>query len=140
MKNSDRYVFDTNVIISAVLFPSSVPGRAFAEAVERGQILVSLPLLQELSATLSRKKFDRYLTQEDRDRFLAALIREAVLIEVTETVQICRDPKDDKLLELVISGSADCLITGDNDLLVLHPFRGVSILTPAAFLSTLPVH
>jgi uncharacterized protein len=140
MKNSDRYVFDTNVVISAVLFTSSVPGQAFAEALERGQVLVSLPLLQELSTTLSRKKFDRYLVQEDRDRFLAALIREAVLIEITETVQICRDPKDDKLLELVISGSADCLITGDDDLLVLHPFRGVSILTPAAFLSTLPVH
>ena len=101
---------------------------------------MSLPVLQELSATLNRKKFDRYLTPEDRDRFLAALIRETVLVELTETIQICRDPKDDKLLELALSGNADCLITGDNDLLILNPFRAISILTPAEFLSSLPTH
>ena len=140
MKNADCYVFDTNVMISAALFPASVPGQAFAEALARGQLLVSLPVLQELSATLNRKKFDRYLTPEDRDRFLAALIRETVLVELTETIQICRDPKDDKLLELAISGNADCLITGDNDLLILNPFRAISILTPAEFLSSLPTH
>lgn len=137
MKNPERYVFDTNVIISALLFATSVPGQAFYAALNDGQILVSLPVLQELNTTLSRKKFARYVTREDRERFLAALVREAVLIEITETIEACRDPKDNKLLELAINGKASCLITGDQDLLVLHPFRAVSIKTPAEFLHSL---
>jgi len=47
---------------------------------------------------------------------------------------VCRDPDDDKLLEIVIAGSADCLVTGDQDLLVLHPFQGIPILNPVGFL------
>ncbi len=86
MNSPERSVFDTNVIISALLFASSVPGQAFFAALERGRILLSLPVLEELSEVLNRKKFDRYLSPDDRDRFLAALIREAVLIEITETI------------------------------------------------------
>lgn len=140
MKNPERYAFDTNVIISALLFANSVPGQAFYAALDRGQILVSLPVLQELQTTLSRKKFERYVTREDRERFLAALVREAALIEITETIQACHDPKDDKLLELAINGKASYLITGDQDLLIFHPFREVSIKTPAEFLSSLSLH
>ncbi len=55
---------------------------------------------------------------------------------ITETITACRDPKDDKFLELAVSGQADLIISSDNDLLVLHPFRGISILKPAAFLDT----
>jgi predicted nucleic acid-binding protein len=47
---------------------------------------------------------------------------------------VCRDPDDDKLLEIAVAGNADCLVTGDQDLLILHPFQGVPIITPAAFL------
>jgi predicted nucleic acid-binding protein len=53
------------------------------------------------------------------------------------TVRDCRDPKDDKLLELALSGRADLILTGDEDLLVLHPWRGVSILTPSAYLQSI---
>jgi predicted nucleic acid-binding protein len=52
-------------------------------------------------------------------------------------VRACRDPKDDKFLELAVSGAACCVVTGDQDLLALHPFRSVSILTPAQFLEAL---
>lgn len=68
-------------------------------------------------------------------RILAAFIREALLIEVTAVVKECRDPKDDKFLELTLSGHASCIISGDDDLLVLHPFRGIPVLSPGAFLS-----
>ncbi|MEA5489407.1 MULTISPECIES: putative toxin-antitoxin system toxin component, PIN family [Pseudanabaena] len=57
------------------------------------------------------------------------------MIEITESITICRDRKDDKFLELAINRKADYLITGDRDLLVLHPFRNIQILTPADFLT-----
>ena len=50
-------------------------------------------------------------------------------------IGVCRDPNDDKFLELALSGGADCIVSGDKDLLVLHPFRGVPIVTPRDFVS-----
>ena len=129
-----RFVFDTNVTISALLFNDSVPGRAFIRALNHGMILVSGALVGELSRVLGRDRFDPYVTREERDEFLGSLIRESDLIEITETVQICRDPKDDQVLELAVNGNATYIVTGDADLLVLNPFRGVEIITPAEFL------
>lgn len=129
-----RYVFDTNVIVSALLFTDSTPGRAFFHVLDHSTVLMSPSLLKELQAVLSRPKFDRYVTREEREQFLAALLREAVLVEVTEQVQVCRDPKDDQVLDAAINGQATCIITGDADLLALHPFRGISILSPGDFL------
>ena len=132
-----RWVFDTNAIISAVLFEQSVPGHAFYAALECGGILQSQATAAELSEVLARKKFDRYLTREDRDLFLSMLLNEATIVEITVEIHACRDPKDDKFLELAISGQTSCLVSGDPDLLVLNPFRGIPILTPAQFLEWL---
>jgi predicted nucleic acid-binding protein len=79
--------------------------------------------------------FDRYLTGEERGAFLSALINDAELIEITREVRACRDPKDDKFLELAACGSATHLISGDDDLLSLNPFEGIPILTAAAFIA-----
>jgi predicted nucleic acid-binding protein len=65
------------------------------------------------------------------------LLSKGTLVDIAEEVRLCRDPKDDKFLELVVSGRASSMVTGDQDLLVLHPFRGVPILTPAQFLAAL---
>ena len=129
-----RSVFDTNTIVSALLFNDSVPGRAMIRALAQGTILISIALAQELQDVLNRHRFDRYVSRDERDEFLRALIREAELVEITESVEVCRDPKDDKILELAVSGNADWVVTGDNDLLILNPFRGVAIITPAEFL------
>lgn len=133
-EGGERYVFDTNVLVSALLFTQSTAGQALLRALDRGNILVSLASLQELRVVLNRPKFDRYVTREDRDLFLAALVRESVLVDITETVRVCRDPRDDYVVELAVSGRATCIVTGDADLLVLHPFRGIPILTPENFL------
>lgn len=85
---------------------------------------------------LGRAKFDHYLSREDRDRFLEALIRESELVDILETVKACRDPDDDRILELAVNGYADFVITGDADLLAMDPFRGTRIVTPADFLYT----
>ena len=129
-----RFVFDTNIIVSALLFNDSVPGQAFIRALNHGMILVSGALVGELSRVLGRDRFDRYVTREERDEFLESLTRESNLIEITEAVQVCRDPKDDQVLELAVNGNAAYIVTGDADLLVLNPFRGVEIVTPAEFL------
>jgi uncharacterized protein len=131
----ERVVLDTNVIVSAVLSPRSVPRQAFDLAFRRGTVLVSAAVLTELDAVLQRPKFERYLTTPDRLQFLTKFIQDATVIEVVDVVTDCRDPKDNKFLELAVSGGASRIISGDADLLVLHPFRGVAILTPQAFVS-----
>ena len=129
-----RTVLDTNAIVSALLFNDSAPGRAFIKALDTGTILVSAALVQELQDVLNRPRFDRYVAREERDEFLMAFMGEAELVEITETVEVCRDPKDDQILELAVSGNADCIVTGDDDLLTLNPFRSIAIITPADFL------
>ena len=102
---------------------------------DQGKILISEELSKELSDVLNRPMFDRYASQEERDEFLYALTLESEFVEITESVRACRDPKDDKILELAINGNADYVITGDEDLLALNPFQGITILRPAEFLS-----
>lgn len=129
-----RYVFDTNILVSALLFPNSKPDRAVRYGLANGEVLLSLELLEELNEVLGRKKFDRYLTVEEREEFLAAFVERTILIEIVENVQACRDPKDDKVLDLALNGAAEYIITGDRDLLVLHPFRDVQVVMVEDFL------
>lgn len=136
MKSSlPRVVFDTNVIVSALLLPASVPRRSFDKALDQGTILLSLPVFYELHAVLSRRRFDKYLLREERVQFLAALVKAAEIINITETISDCRDPKDNKFLELAVCGGASCVVSGDEDLLALNPFRGIAVVSPRTFLS-----
>ncbi|MBD1855058.1 MULTISPECIES: putative toxin-antitoxin system toxin component, PIN family [Leptolyngbya] len=133
MSSKARYVFDTNVIVSSLLFKNSNPSKAFRYALQHGEVLLSLELLEELSDVLGREKFDRFITSEERDEFLETFVERATLIEVIERVQECRDPKDDKILELALNGQAEYIVSGDKDLLVLNPFREVNIVTVEEF-------
>lgn len=134
---SPRYVFDTNVIVSALLLSDSTPAKAFFSALDVGAILISANTIKELDSVLARPKFERYVTREERERFLSAFLERAELVEVTVTVEVCRDSKDNKFLELAISGSATAIVTGDPDLLVLDPFQELRIVSPADLLSSL---
>ena len=129
-----RFVLDTNVLVSALLLDNSISRRAFNRALDHGKMLFSLPVLAELNEVLSRKRFRKYVDEDDARRFLAVLVRVAEWVEVDAKITACRDPKDDKFLGLAVSGRATHLISGDADLLVLTPFQGISILTPDAFL------
>ena len=129
-----RYVLDTNVLVSALLSPGSKSRMAIDRAHREGTILLSLGTLTELFEVLSRKQFRSYIDEEDMRRFLALLTREAQWIDVDVQITACRDTKDDKFLSLAVSGQATHIVTGDADLLALHPFQGVRILTPDAFL------
>jgi uncharacterized protein len=134
MTRSERFVLDTNVLISALAFPGSTPRRAFNLAIAQGPILASDETLLELHRTLRGPKLARYLSRAEQDAFLAMFASEATIVEVTERISLCRDPRDDRFLELAAAGRASHLITGDRDLLALDPFRNTRIMTPAALI------
>ncbi|MCC6125846.1 MAG: putative toxin-antitoxin system toxin component, PIN family [Pirellulales bacterium] len=136
MSESPRCVIDTNVLVSAILLPRSVPRQAFDRAVERGRILISTATMAELDAVLRRPQFDRYVGGRERLEFLSSLLDTAEVVAIATALTVCRDPKDDKFLDLAVSGHADLIITGDDDLLALHPFSQIAILTPNSFLKT----
>lgn len=83
---------------------------------------------------LGRKKFDPYLTIEERQGFFRQLSFVVEIVQYVVSLKACRDPKDDKFLSLAISGNADFILTGDNDLLVLDPFRTVRIFSCSTYL------
>jgi len=129
-----RFVIDTNVVVSALLTKKSVARDALDKARGSGEILLSLKVIEELVDVLGRPVFDRYIDEEDRIRFLNLLVKESTLVEITEKIKECRDPKDDKFLELAVNGKADFIISGDGDLQVLNPFRKINIVSPREFL------
>jgi uncharacterized protein len=130
-----RVVFDTNVVISAMLLPLSVPRRALDRAMQEGRSLISAATATELDEVIHLPKFDKYLSEEERIEFLTTLVHEAELVNVVERVADCRDPRDNKFLELAVSGRATHVVTGDSDLRVLHPFRGIIVVSPSEFLA-----
>lgn len=131
-----QFVFDTNSLISAALTPQSTNRRALDKALQLGELAISEAGLDELTEVLFRKKFDRYFLHDEERWTIVRKIEQGSAVYVP-TIQItdCRDPKDNKFLELAVTAQADCLITGDADLLVLHPFRLIPILNAGDFLT-----
>jgi uncharacterized protein len=116
----ERVVIHANALVSRLLLPGAIPGQAARKGVAAALPLASDDTIMELAEILARPKFDPY------ER-----------IPITHVVRACRDPKDDKFLELAVNGAAQLIITGDADLPALHPFRGIDILAPAHYLAPL---
>ena len=131
---TDRIVLDTNVFISGLLSATSPPARVLELAVRHGQLLASVDTQQELVRTMLSERFDRYVSRARREALLVRIAPLVELVASTQVVRACRDPKDDKFLEAAVNGRADVLITGDKELLVLDPFAGIPIVTPAQYL------
>jgi putative PIN family toxin of toxin-antitoxin system len=129
-----RCVIDTNVFVSAALFSPSIPRQAVSKALRGGLLLFSEHTKDELKEVLFRSKFDRYISREARAIFLSQIGTVVEFVQIIQLVRECRDPKDDKFLEVALNGGADVIITGDVDLLRMHPWREIEILTPADYL------
>jgi len=127
-----RVVIDTGVLISAAIKAQTVPSVAVYRAVQRDVVLKSDMTEAELREVITRPYLARLIAPTARVR-LTDLMESAELVPVTERIAACRDPKDDKFLELAVNGQADLIMSGDADLLVLNPFRTIPIITPAAF-------
>jgi uncharacterized protein len=131
MSTFARFVADTNVLVSRLILPESLPAQVLRQVELNSLLLFSESTMNELADVLSRKKFDRYVSRDDRRGFLERLGKIAEFIPIVQLVRECRDPKDDKFLEVALNGGADVIITGDTDLLKMNPWRGVEILSPA---------
>lgn len=135
-----RAVIDTNVLVSAVILPTSHVG-AVILYMGMGAFtpLYCVEMLEELTNVLARprirKKYD--ISPQYIRNVLDLILLRGQLIEPSERVTVCRDPKDDIFLSVALAGEADVLVTGDEDLLTLHPFRSISIVRPPTFLANL---
>jgi uncharacterized protein len=128
-------VFDTNVLVSAALLATSKPSLAVRWAAANDLILASAATLSELVSTMERSKFDRYASRASRREFVAFVHANVQFVSIRRSIQACRDPNDDKFLDVAVNGGADILITGDADLLALNPYEGIPILTAANYLA-----
>ena len=131
---ADRLVVDTNVLISAALRDRSPPRQVLDDVHKAGGVLLfSDDTFAEVHSRLLNAKFDRYVTVESRGAFLGHLVTVSEWVSISQAKLGCRDPDDDKILETALLGDATCIVTGDLDLLAMHPFRNIPIVDPGAF-------
>jgi len=130
-----RCVVDTNVIVSASVFALSIPDQALEKVLLHSTLLFSDFTMDELKNVLFRSKFDRYVSRDEPAIFLGQLSAAAEFVSIIQLVRECRDPKDDKFREVALNGRADVIITGDADLLRMHPWREIAISSPADWLA-----
>lgn len=133
MKARRRLVLDTNTLVSGVLLGDSVLGKAVRKAVTEDLMLMSEDSLYELADVLSQKKFDRYISVEDREEFVRLVLRVVEIVPIVRAVHACRDEADNRILEVAVNGDAELIVSGDSDLLTLHPFRGIPVLKPGEY-------
>lgn len=135
-----RVVLDTNILVRALIMPHGSVGPVVQRLRQGDYILLySATLLEELVDVLNRPRIrDKYgLTAADIETILRLMLLRGQAITPTRSITACRDPKDNKFLEVAVTGQAEALVSGDEDLLVLHPFEGIPIVSPAEFLKLL---
>lgn len=132
---TEFWVLDTNTLLSALFNENSTPGVALKKARETGTLLISAEIASEYFIVFTRDKFEKYVTLETRIAFIENIIANALIIEPVLKINACRDSKDNKFLEVAFTAGATCIISGDQDLLILNPFNDIPIITPAAFLT-----
>ena len=127
-------IFDASALVSAALKADSIPERALLRAEEVDVFALSAAVDGEIAGVLNRPRLARAIPLARRERVLEILRHAAVWFEPTVRVTDCRDPKDNKYLELALAAGAETIVSGDDDLLVLDPWRGVRIMRPADYL------
>jgi len=128
-------VFDASALVSAALKVDSVPERALLRAEQVDVFALSSAVDAEIVEVLNRPKFARAIAPARRTLTISRVRHAAVWFEPAVHVGDCRDPKDNKYLELALAAGAEVIVSGDEDLLVLHPWRGVRVLRPADYLA-----
>ena len=129
---------DASIVVSAALKPGSVPDTAIVQAAYSRGVALSFAVFGEIETVLARPKFAKSVLPENRAKLLARILDGAAWFEPSMRVAECRDPKDDKYLELALAASASAIVTGDADLLDMDPWRGVRLLRPAEYLAYVP--
>lgn len=130
---NEIFVFDTNSLISAFLLPESISRQALEIATLQGSLALSEITFEEFIEVLFRKKFDKYFSVEVRWKIVEKVTVNTKMFFPAEIITDCRDLKDNKFLELAVCANASCIITGDNDLLILNPYRTIPIINASSF-------
>lgn len=128
-------VFDASTLVSATFRRDGIPAQAVRHALRADRVAVSEEVMAELLDVLHRPSLARFLDPALRAELLGQLLALGATFASSARVADCRDPKDDKYLELALAAGAGTIVSSDDDLLVLHPWRGVRILRPATYLA-----
>ena len=128
-----KIVFDASSLVGALLKEGSVPERALLLARSGAVICLSTAVENEVREVFARPKFRKYLARGRGALMLELLCAGAQRFEPTVVVGDCRDRKDNKYLELALAAGADTIVSSDSDLLALHPWRSIPIVTPAEY-------
>ncbi len=145
---TERLVLDTNVLISAALQPAGKPAAVLSHAIKSCELIFCEETWEEIASRLMRPKFDRLISRDARLELLENLHSQVDWVVISGARLGCRDPADDMFIEAAIVGRADCIVTGDRDLLDMRPagadglgnapentsFQGIMLLRPAEFL------
>ncbi|MEZ5536275.1 MAG: putative toxin-antitoxin system toxin component, PIN family [Thiolinea sp.] len=123
-----RVLFDTSTLIGVMLKPQSLPAQVFYHAAKYCLLIASAETMNELAEVVQREKFDRFRSRGERLTILAYYQSLAIIVPVTEEVTDCRDEKDNKFLSAALAGKVDVLVSSDEDLLVLNPYRGIPVI------------
>lgn len=134
---AERWVIDTNVLISAALLSGSLPAALVGRVLRDCRIVFSSATFAELETRIWRPKFDRYITLENRELLLHDLAAAAEWVEPATVATNSGDADDDKFVHVALAAKARWLVTGDSDLLTLRQVEDVVILTPAQALRRL---
>ena len=137
MRNPLKVVIDTNIFVSALLGSKNSCHILDAFLDGKFDLVISEELLHELADVTTRPKFSGLILQKESESLLELLEDDAERVSSKEKLRICRDPKDNTILECAIAGKVDVVVSGDKDLLALHPFKGISIFSPFQFLKNL---
>lgn len=133
-----RAVVDTNILVRAVIKPLGTVGPVLRRLRDGDYVLLySEPILTELVDVLNRPPIrEKYgLAPEDIGTVIALLLLRGEAVVPKRRITICRDPKDNMFLEAAAAGSADFIVSGDDDLLDLEAFEGIPIVKPFEFLA-----
>lgn len=128
-------VFDTNALISALMYPGSVSAAALIQAVKHFQLVASDATWAELEVVTGRKKFAKYWNEQSRLVFLTELAAMTDFCTTQTVFTASNDASDNKFLELAVDAKAKVIVSGDSDLRSLHPFQSIAIISPNDFLS-----
>ena len=130
--NPLKIIIDTNLWVSFIISNklNLLDPLLFSH---KARLLFSKELISEVESTIKKPKLIKYFTVTGFDEMFTAFEPFIDLIEVQSPVTICRDPKDNFLLELARDGNADYLLTGDKDLLIIEKFGKTKIVSIADF-------
>lgn len=130
MSSDKKYlIFDTSTLIGVILKPKSLPAEVYYHAVRNHRLVASNETLKEIVEVVQRDKFDRFRSREERVKALSYYMGLVEVVLPTVFSTDCRDEKDNKFLSLALSTQADSIVSSDDDLLVLHPYKTTRILT-----------